>query len=245
MGQKDLSGRSARWSLKLQQFNFSMEHRKGTLSVVPDTLSRFDVDELKINCNPPNIDLASPEFNSSEYEELRAKIRQDQELLPDLCLSDNFIYKRVKFRNNVDAEEDHWRLWLPKTLIRYTIKSAHEEGCHGGFNKTLFRIRQKYFWPNMALEVKSFIGQCDTCKIIKPTNQILRPPMGSQILTTRPFQRLYMGPYPCLRSKNCQLFIAIDHLTKFLFLKPLKSATYRFFQNELFFHLRGAAIYTY
>jgi len=38
-GQKDLSGRPARWSLKLQAFDFTKEHRKGSRSVVPDALS--------------------------------------------------------------------------------------------------------------------------------------------------------------------------------------------------------------
>lgn len=86
--------------------------------------------------------------------------------------------------------------------------------------KTLFRIRQKYFWPQMAKDVKSYTKDCDDCKAIKPTNQILRPPMGNQVTTVRPFQRLYcdfLGPYPCSKSKNCQLFIVVDHLTKFIF----------------------------
>ena len=93
----------------------------------------------------------------------------------------------------------------------------------------------------MARDVKAYIQSCDDCKIIKPTNQTLRPPMGNQFNTTRPFQRLYcdfLGPYPCTKMKNCQLFIVVDHLTKFLFLKPLRAATsnnvIEFFQHEIF-----------
>ena len=77
MGQTDLSGRLARWSLKLQNFGFVMEHRKGSLNVVPDTLSRFDVDELDLDCNPPEVDVSSSEFNCDEYNKLRDKIRQN------------------------------------------------------------------------------------------------------------------------------------------------------------------------
>jgi len=46
MGQKDFSGRLAIWSLKLQAFEFTIEHRKGSLKVVPEALSRVDMDEL-------------------------------------------------------------------------------------------------------------------------------------------------------------------------------------------------------
>jgi hypothetical protein len=41
MGQTDLNGRLARWALKLQGYNFQIQHRRGNLNVVPDTLSRI------------------------------------------------------------------------------------------------------------------------------------------------------------------------------------------------------------
>lgn len=38
MNQSDLNGRLARWSLKLQGFKFNIEHRKGSLNILPDVL---------------------------------------------------------------------------------------------------------------------------------------------------------------------------------------------------------------
>lgn len=42
---KEPTGKLARWSVKLQQFDFTLVHRKGTLNVVPDFLSRIPSQE--------------------------------------------------------------------------------------------------------------------------------------------------------------------------------------------------------
>lgn len=56
-------------------------------------------------------------------------------------------------------------------------------------------------------------------------------------MTCRPFERLYC-PYPSTKVKNSFIFICLDHLTKFVFLKPLRTATTSnvilFFETELF-----------
>jgi len=48
MTMKDLSGRLARWSLQLQGYDFSIEHRKGSENVVANTLSRI-IEEVRID----------------------------------------------------------------------------------------------------------------------------------------------------------------------------------------------------
>lgn len=46
---KDPIGRLARWSVRLQQFDFTILHRKGKYNVVPDALSRNPIDVSAID----------------------------------------------------------------------------------------------------------------------------------------------------------------------------------------------------
>ena len=227
---KDLSGRLARWSLKLQAFDFTIEHRKGSLNVVPDCLSRTFCDAIDDIEELPILGFETTEFDSEEYEDLRKNVESNQECLPDLKIVDGYIYKKTLFnRGEPETEEFLWKLWIPTSLTHSLIAEAHEppNKSHGGFHKTLQRLRQLYFWPGMAKQVKEYVSKCDTCKNNKSYTQISRPPMGGETITDRPFQRLYidfLGPYPRSKSGNAYIFIILDHMSKFVFLKPMAKA---------------------
>ena len=77
MSQKDLSGRLARWSLKLQAFDFTIEYRRGSANVVLDVLSRM-----------------------------------------------------------------------------------YADAAHGGFAKTLNKVKRLYYWPRMTSEIKEYVSKC-------------------------------------------------------------------------------------
>ena len=228
MTQKDLSGRLARWSLKLQAYDFTIEHRKGSANVVPDALSRMHAEQITISISTFGIDLNSEEFKSEEYTNQKNTVQNNKDVLPDVKVDGNHIYKRTFSTDG--AQVPIWRLWVPERLRLEIIKNAHDpsSAAHGGFVKTLEQIKRYYYWPRMAYHIKEYVNECTTCKETKAPNYTLRPPMGNQFKVERAFQHLYvdlLGPYPRSKRGNSYLFIILDQFSKYVLLKQLRQAT--------------------
>lgn len=243
MQQKDLSGRLARWSLKLQGFNFTIEHRKGSANIVPDALSRAFAEEIGMDA-VLNIDMDSPHFSDQDYKELIDTVKASEDRLPDLKIQDGKIYKRVMFNTGpLSQDAICWKLWLPAALRQDLIQMAHEPpiSSHGGAGKTLERLKRLFYWPNMSRDVRNMITQCVTCSETKAPNQTLRPPMGHQLNTERPFQFYYtdlLGPYPRSKRGNTHVLVVLDKFSKFVWLHPIRKASAKeiitFIENQVF-----------
>ncbi|KAH8252069.1 hypothetical protein KR032_003263, partial [Drosophila birchii] len=89
----DISGRLARWSLRLQSFDFQIAHRKGADNVVADTLSRC-VEELELDVDDA-LGFDTTEFQSVEYKEIRDEVRENQARLPNMRVEGELIFKRL------------------------------------------------------------------------------------------------------------------------------------------------------
>lgn len=237
MTTKDLSGRLARWSLKLQPYTFTIHHRKGSLNIVPDCLSRqFEVNALFLESTIPSesssltVNFDDPSFQSEEYSDLKAYILDNHEQLPDLLISDELIYKRTEHPSaDHVADLKIWKLWVPSPLRENLIVSAHDHPTksHGGVAKTLNRLKERFYWPYMALDVNNYVKQCEKCQTTKSPNVILTPPLHGCFEVDRPFQHIFidfLGPYPRTKKGNTKMLILLDQLTKFVLLEPIRTS---------------------
>lgn len=90
---------------------------------------------------------------------------------------------------------------MPSELRQSFFKASQvpPTAGHGGIEKTLDRIRQVYYYPGTAKDVQELVKGCEVCTENKSLNNFDRLLIDKQMITERPFQRLYIdyvGPIP-------------------------------------------------
>ena len=63
------------------------------------------------------------------------------------------------------------RPYIPKSLTAQIIQSIHVLD-HKGIENNKARIASQYFWPSLKQDIKTFIQNCHTCKLVKPNKKL-------------------------------------------------------------------------
>lgn len=216
---KDPQGRLARWALRMQAHSYTITHRPGKQMVIPDALSRSialieTTDETLAN---------DPDFKQL-YQEIRAK----PDYHPMYRIVGNIVYR--KCQTSEDDFSAKWKIYVPQSLRSVVLHDCHDslQAAHGGLFKTLGRIRQDYYWPQMKQDVLRYLKACTICKQIKPSNQKQQTPMGKERTPLKKFRVIcidFIGPLPISSKGNQWIFVAVDHFTKFVTMLPMRKAT--------------------
>ena len=237
-----------RWLDSIADYNFEVQHRKGSAHANADCLSRarheFQVSAIAVNTDADKLRL---KFAQQE-DPVLAKVRhwllanqppsdRDKEAMPpDLALFAS-VFSELLFdqdgiiRRRVPASTDEQAkllICVPQDLIHLAIDAAHSALGHQGINSTLKQLKARVFFPRMSAEVQSFISRCQPCqkKLPKPPDQrhTLVP-----VLAAFPFQRLHidlLGPFNASRRSGARWILTCkDAFTKWLEALPLRNAT--------------------
>ena len=59
-----------------------------------------------------------------------------------------------------------YQLLVPKVLRKEVLRNCHDSVCAGylGVNKTLEKLRKKFYWYRYKEDVRLHIAMCDACK---------------------------------------------------------------------------------
>lgn len=250
---RDPSGKLARWSVRLNQFDFNIVHRKGKFNVVPDALSRGPVDPPPVEseyledavvnadeCITLDIDLSNVD---SFYEKMREKIISRPDDFPQWTVKNRYVYKLIPSKTPIATNISEWKLLVPKKQRLSILRSCHddEKAAHLGVAKTTARTSLTYYWPKMRRDIYRYVRSCKTCNAQKAPTTARFGLMGAEKKVRFPWQVIsvdLMGPLPKSSKGHSYLLVVSDWFTKYTLLHPLRKATaasvVRYLEDQVF-----------
>ena len=218
---KDPTGRLGRWALKMQQYDFTIIHRKGTDNVVPDAFSRL-YEDVPLDL----ISVGDGPVKDEWYANLCNAVENNPEKYPAFCLKEGQLYKYISVGKK--SPYQYVRV-IPENLRKKILEECHDSaiGGHFGVDKTWNRVRQLYYFPRMKQFIRAYISKCHLCIAHKPI--LARPAglMGCQRTATKPWEVIsgdLMGPFPRTTSGFIYLLVVTDLFSKYVLVHPLKKA---------------------
>lgn len=252
MNKKDLTPRVARWWTFLQDFEFEIIYKKGKYIGHIDFLSRNPV-ESPITVSPtilvsnppahqaeiipdkslndskgvvkqvclienPQSWLEVAQQNDPEIQHLISQVISGELDENRYFLRDNLLFYKVKFNGS--------KLYVPKGFRFRLVRLFHDENCHVGFDKTLKKLSEHFWFPRISAFVKKYIKHCLICIERKghsgPKQGFLHPLNKTPI----PFHTIHLdctGPFSQTNEGYKYILLILDGFTKFCLLKPLKT----------------------
>ena len=150
--------------LKLLEYDYTIEYKKGKENVVADALSRRDTLH---SIHSQNTTIIIPEWTEDvlqsyqgdkDSDKLLKKVAVDTEETPKFSTHNGLLkYKNIIY---VGASTE-----FRKQLLQTFHSSAL--GGHSGSKATYYRIKKVFYWPNMKKQIEEFVSQCPVCQLNK------------------------------------------------------------------------------
>ncbi|XP_049878826.1 uncharacterized protein LOC126375782 [Pectinophora gossypiella] len=238
---KSPSGRLMRWALRLQAFDIQYEYTPGKANVIADTLSRPVCDDVsREDCGICTVIVDVPHVNAEELRKSQLSDPDVCKIIQDLEHSDALASNRwlergylmnqgVLYRLSPDADSEEPQLVIPASMIPEVLKEFHDAPLagHQGVDRTLERIRQRYYFTGMRRYVSEYLKTCVECQKYKPANQkpagLLQTPILNQrgeVLAVDLF-----GPLPEAEDGSKWVLLIEDTATRWVEIFALRDAT--------------------
>lgn len=230
----DLTPRVHRWWAILQSYDFDIVYREGRVMEHADYLSRnppLESNFSKLDNTASNSKtvhfvelhegwLSVEQKRDSEIKDLTTKCINSE--LPEAVANtydvrDGILYRRVS-RNKITS----WLPIVPRSLIWSLINHIHSEIQHLGSDKTLDKLYEQYWFPEMSKHVRRFVDSCIVCKASKGSSGAQPIRLHSIPKVSVPWHTLHIDFTGKLSGKSDQkeyCSVIIDGFTKYVLLE--------------------------
>ena len=243
-----LPKRLHRYSLILQEYNYTIKYRSGSSHKDVDCLSRYPVDppsegdKLSDKLALVNIefdnDLMSSQRSDIRFSKILESINDSSDLNsnPEYFINSGVLMKRVQIGGN---EFDV--ICIPEKLRDSVLYALHDDMSSGhlGYKKTFEKLAKRYYWDGMRDYCEKYVKSCVDCQTKKP-GTLVKSGFLNPIKVGSPFEMVgvdIVGPFPRSNSGKLYIIVAVDYMTKYAITKPIRKANAmevsKFFVNEI------------
>jgi hypothetical protein len=234
----DLTPRVHRWWAYLQSFDFDVEYREGKRMPHVDFLSRnplppatglkrpverieqkrVDITELSTNW------LLAEQQRDTEIAKILEELNNDsldRDLANTYALRSGVLHRKIQRNGRTKCLPI-----VPHALKWSVINNIHESIVHLGYEKTLEKVYDYYWFEGMSRYVKKFVDNCVTCKIAKSHSGKIQAELHPIPKVTSPWHTIHIDVTGKLSGKNDSkeyAFVLIDAFTKFVLLYHTKN----------------------
>ena len=102
---------------------------------------------------------------------------------------------------------DGWRVATPVVMFKEIISEAHASKLagHGGIFKTVERIKEDFYWPQIEADVRAHIQACPSCQATTDKGVQPPPPLRPLPMPTKPGESVHIDTFgPLTGSKKGQ-----------------------------------------
>lgn len=222
---KMTSGRIARWSLQLSQYEYTLKYKRGKDIPHADSLSRMPVER-----EPDYAPLPQETFllikllqtTPLNFKEIAKTTKEDKVLQKVLH------YSLTRWPEKVSAElepyynrrleisiQESCLLWgsrviIPETLRNKCLELLHED--HSGVVKMKRTARNIVYWPNIDRDIEAIAKYCQTCQLNSKSLPELEA--GVWPIPEKPWSRIHLDFAENFLSTN--FLILVDAHSKWI-----------------------------
>ncbi|KAJ8358505.1 hypothetical protein AAFF_G00433750 [Aldrovandia affinis] len=140
-----------------------------------------------------------------------------------LKVQDGILYRETR---DPVSRTKRLQLVLPTSLRGKALEGVHDLAGHQGQVRTLHLARQRFFWPNMARDVKEYVRCCERCVFAKTPEPAARAPLES-IKTSAPMELICIDFWSAedKNKSSVDVLVATDHFTKMAYAFPCRNQT--------------------
>lgn len=227
----DLSPRVHRWWAYLQAFDFDIMHISGNRMSHADFFSR---NPLPDSSDTPIVKAAEKRVDVTNLPDNWLLVEQQRD--PEIAkltsdLKDNKLGKDVSNTYEIRSgilhrivqrnKRTRYLPIIPRALRWSVINSVHESLMHVGWEKTLEKAYDLYWFEHMSRYVRKFVDNCVTCKVSKSRSGKMQAELHPIPKASIPWHTVHIDATGKLSGKNDTkeyVWVLIDGFTKLVLL---------------------------